>query len=84
MVDRELAESSPALAELAVHPEALLWASLCAWVPGTGYCRNRPCSQECLFRDRRAAEAEQIVRARRRRRGGASRSGRCAGAPLPR
>ena len=57
-----------ALIELAGHPDALRWAHECGWVPGTGHCRNRDCSTECLFQPQREAEARRIVRTRRRRR----------------
>ena len=56
------------IARLAARPEAARWARDCAWVPGTGYCRRRPCSAKCVFREQRAAEAEQITDARRTRR----------------
>ena len=61
------AVSSP-IAELAAQPEAVRWARDCAWVPGTGYCRNRPCGAGCLFRAQREAEALRVTGARRRRR----------------
>src|SRR4051794_21105227 len=57
-----------ALIELAGHPDTLRWAHECGWVPGTGHCRNRDCSTECLFQPQREAEARRIVRTRRRRR----------------
>jgi len=56
------------LAELAADPQAEHWARECAWVPGTGHCRKRPCSAECLFRPQRQAEMAGIIRRRRRRR----------------
>jgi hypothetical protein len=56
------------IAELAADPEAARWARDCAWVPGTGHCRNRPCAMACLFRAQRAAEAGRILRWRRTRR----------------
>jgi hypothetical protein len=56
------------LIELAAHPDALRWAHECGWIPGTGHCRNRGCTSECLFRTQREAEARRVVRARRRRR----------------
>ena len=55
-------------AELAASPEAEHWASACGWVPGTGHCRNRDCSPECLFHLQWEAEAGQIIQHRRRRR----------------
>ena len=55
-----LAESPAAAAReaevvitMVADPEALRWARDCAWVPGTGHCRNRPCNTGCLFRARR-------------------------------
>jgi hypothetical protein len=56
------------IAELAANPDAIRWAIDCCWVPGTGYCRDRFCSIECLFRAQREAEAKRIIRARQRRR----------------
>jgi hypothetical protein len=56
------------IAELAAHPESPRWARDCAWVPGTGHCRNRPCSVACLFRAQREAEALRLERTRRQRR----------------
>jgi hypothetical protein len=56
------------IAELAADPEAVRWARDCAWVPGTGYCRNRPCSGRCLFRPQREAELRRLKQARQRRR----------------
>jgi hypothetical protein len=56
------------IAKLAADPEAARWARDCAWVPGTGYCRNRPCDAACLFRAQREAEALRLKRARGRRR----------------
>ena len=56
------------LAEIAAAPDAPRWASDCAWVPGSGHCRNRPCSLACLFRTQRDAEAARILQTRRRRR----------------
>jgi hypothetical protein len=55
-------------AALAADPEAEHWACACGWVPGTGRCRNRDCSLECLFQPQRETEAGQILRHRRRRR----------------
>ena len=66
--DEALALLPSPIAELAADPEAARWARECAWVPGTGYCRNRPCGAACLFRAQRAAEARRILRCRRRRR----------------
>jgi hypothetical protein len=56
------------VAELASHPDAARWARDCAWVPGTGHCRNRPCSRTCLFRAQREAEALRLWQSRRLRR----------------
>jgi hypothetical protein len=56
------------VAELAADPEAPRWARDCAWIPGTGHCRNRPCGTACLFRAQRKAEAEHVMRSRRQRR----------------
>jgi len=64
--------SSPSklhLTELAASLDASYWADRCAWVPGTGHCRDRDCSADCLFRPQRNAEARQVVVRRRRRRG---------------
>jgi hypothetical protein len=52
---------------LAAHPDAVRWARDCKWVPGTGYCPQRPCSPDCLFRMQREQEAQRIVQARQRR-----------------
>jgi hypothetical protein len=63
--------TAPALtriAQLAAKPDAVRWARDCAWVPGSGHCRNRPCSTECVFREQRTAEAEWVTSARRQRR----------------
>jgi hypothetical protein len=56
------------IAELLRDPDARRWASDCGWVPGTGYCRNRPCGETCLFLAQREAEAARLLRLRRRRR----------------
>jgi len=56
------------IALLTAKPEAARWARECAWVPGTGYCRRRPCSPECAFNDQRVAEAARLVSWRRQRR----------------
>ena len=53
---------------LAADPEAARWARDCAWVPGTGHCRDRACSEACIFRPQREAEALRVVRWRRLRR----------------
>ena len=53
---------------LAAHPEAAHWAKVCAWVPGTGYCRDRDCGEACLFHAQRQADAQRVRRWRRRRR----------------
>jgi len=64
---------APALAarvrELAAAPDAMHWARVCGWVPGTGHCRDRACAGDCLFDPQRDAEAQSIRRDRRRRRG---------------
>jgi len=54
--------------DLAGDPEAVCWAQLCAWVPGTGYCRNHDCGDACPFRPQREAEARNVRRWRRLRR----------------
>jgi len=56
------------IVELASDPDAPRWARDCGWVPGTGHCRNRPCSPACLFRAQREAEAERVIGSRRQRR----------------
>ena len=61
-------ESSPAVAELVEEPYAVHWARACAWVPGTGYCRNRDCGNACIFRLQREVEARNVRRWRRLRR----------------
>jgi hypothetical protein len=66
--DDALAPLPSPIAELVADPEAQRWARDCAWIPGTGHCRNRPCSTCCLFRAQRAAEARRILRWRRKRR----------------
>jgi hypothetical protein len=53
---------------LAAEPDAMRWARECAWVPGTGHCRNRPCDEACNFRPQREAEAARVLRWRRLRR----------------
>jgi hypothetical protein len=63
-----LAPLASPIAELVADPQARRWARDCAWVPGTGHCRNRPCASACLFRAQRTAEAELVMRWRRRRR----------------
>jgi len=62
------APAASPIAELAADPDAPRWARDCAWVPGTGHCRNRPCLSACLFRAPREAEAARVIEARRRRR----------------
>ena len=54
--------------ELADEPDAARWAGVCAWVPGTGHCRNRDCGDDCLFRPQRDADAGRVRRWRRLRR----------------
>ena len=66
--DDGLGPAASPLAELAAHPEAPRWARECRWVPGTGHCRNRPCSRACLFRRQREAEKKRLAQARRQRR----------------
>lgn len=53
---------------LAFEPQARHWAEICAWVPGTGYCRNRDCSDSCVFHTQREDEARRVTRSRRLRR----------------
>jgi len=65
--DGAVPAASP-IAELASHPDAARWARDCAWVPGTGHCRNRPCCGTCLFRAQREAEALRLRQSRRLRR----------------
>jgi hypothetical protein len=67
-VDPGLLPASSAIAQLVAEPGAAHWAQSCAWVPGTGHCRNRPCATECLFHAQRDAEAMRVTQARRRRR----------------
>jgi hypothetical protein len=59
---------SSRLAELVADPAAARWANDCAWVPGTGHCRNRSCGPQCLFHAQREAEAKRVNRARQARR----------------
>jgi hypothetical protein len=54
--------------EFAYQPDAVHWARACAWVPGTGHCRNRDCDIVCLFRAQRDADARNVRRWRRLRR----------------
>lgn len=54
--------------ELACEPDAVHWAEVCGWVPGTGHCDDRGCADGCVFRAQRAAEAATIIRRRRLRR----------------
>ena len=61
-------ESSTVIAELAGEPDAAHWARVCAWVPGTGHCRNHACGDACIFRAQREAEARNVQRWRRLRR----------------
>jgi len=53
---------------LAARPGAAFWARGCGWVPGTGFCRRRPCSAACVFRAQNTAEADRIAGTRRIRR----------------
>jgi hypothetical protein len=55
-------------ADLASEPGATHWAGDCGWVPGSGHCRNRPCSPDCVFREQREMEASRIEHERRQRR----------------
>jgi hypothetical protein len=57
-----------AAVELAQEPDAPHWARVCAWVPGTGHCRDRNCGDACVFRAQREAEARNVQRWRRLRR----------------
>ena len=66
--DRDVPPPLACIARLAARPEAARWARECAWVPGTGYCRQRPCSGACVFQDQRMVEADRLVGARRKRR----------------
>ena len=69
MSDHERDAALPAgIAQLFADPTAPHWAQECAWVPGTGHCRNRSCGAECLFHPQRIAEAARVERARRARR----------------
>ena len=61
-------EPLPATMELAQESDAAYWARVCAWVPGTGHCRNRDCGDGCIFRQQREAEARNVRRWRRLRR----------------
>ncbi len=66
---RPLFSNPPTCAQnLAAEPEAARWAGLCAWVPGTGHCRNRDCSEACLFHAQRSADERRVRRWRRLRR----------------
>src|SRR5438046_1353932 len=65
------ADASPSIAlilELAADPDAPRSARDCGWVPGTGYCRCRPCGADCLFRRQCETEARRVIRLRRARR----------------
>jgi hypothetical protein len=77
--DDTIAPLPSPIAELAADPDVARWAQDCAWVPGTGYCRNRPCSLACLFRAQRMAEAGHVLSWRRKRRPAG-----CAARPAPR
>jgi hypothetical protein len=63
-----LLEPLSRLQDLAAEPEALRWARECAWVPGTGHCRNRDCDPACICSPQREAEAARVRRWRRLRR----------------
>jgi len=54
--------------ELAHEPDAVRWARVCAWIPGTGHCCNRDCTAACPFQAQRAADARNVARWRRVRR----------------
>ena len=54
--------------DFAAEPDAARWAQVCAWVPGTGHCRNRDCSDACLFHEQREADEQRVQRWRRLRR----------------
>jgi hypothetical protein len=54
--------------DLSAEPDAAQWARVCAWVPGSGHCRNRGCSEACIFHSQREAEADRVQRWRRLRR----------------
>ena len=54
--------------DITADPEAMRWATVCAWLPGTGYCGNRECSVDCVFRPQREADAGCVQRWRRLRR----------------
>jgi hypothetical protein len=62
------ARRSSRAADLAAAPDAARWARDCAWVPGSGHCRNRPCNNVGPFREQRETEASRIEHARRQRR----------------
>jgi hypothetical protein len=66
--DPNIATASSRLAELAADPDAVRWAQECGWLPGTGHCRDRRCSGDCLFRPQRLAEAARVTSSRRHRR----------------
>ena len=56
---------------LADAERARHWARECSWMPGTGRCRQLQtpeCEQECIFRQMRDGEADQIRRNRQQRR----------------
>lgn len=69
-VPTDIAERAARTWELAAAPDALRWAQICGWVPGTGHCTDRACAGDCLFHPQREAEAWSISRDRRRRRVG--------------
>ena len=56
------------IAALAADPDAPRWARDCAWIPGTGFCPERTCQEDCMFRAQRVAEAGRIGRLRQARR----------------
>src|SRR5260370_5287264 len=56
------------IAALAADPDAPRWARDCAWVPGTGFCPERTCQADCMFRAQRVAEAGRVLRLRQARR----------------
>ena len=63
--DPEFPALPPRIAKFIADPDARRWAHDCGWVPGTGSCKNRPCSPECLFREERETEASRIEHQRR-------------------
>jgi hypothetical protein len=56
------------IAALAADPDAPRWARDCAWIPDTGFCPERTCQEDCMFRAQRMTEARRVVRLRQARR----------------